>query len=82
MRDAKESQAITTPPESGSDRAESVSEKRATVNSSALETDYHLTGSKLFFILAGIGLAIFLFALDISVISTVRLLSMVYSNDD
>jgi hypothetical protein len=37
----------------------------------ASETDHHLTGSKLYFVLTGIGLAIFLFALDVSIISTV-----------
>ena len=36
------------------------------------ETDHHLTGSKLYLVLGGLGLAIYLFALDIAVISTVR----------
>jgi hypothetical protein len=36
------------------------------------ETTHHLTGSKLYLVLAGLGLAMYLFALDISVISTVR----------
>ena len=37
------------------------------------ETDHHLTGSALFLVLGGLSLAIYLFALDISVISTVLL---------
>jgi hypothetical protein len=40
----------------------------------ALETVHHLSGSRLYFVLGGLGLAIYLFALDFSVISTVCLL--------
>jgi hypothetical protein len=36
-----------------------------------VEKDLYLTGSKLYLVLLGLGLAIFLFALDISIISTV-----------
>ena len=42
------------------------------------ETDHHLTGSALFLVLGGLALAIYLFALDISVISTVLLVCVTF----
>jgi hypothetical protein len=46
----------------------------ATTQSVSSETTHHLTGSKLYLVLGGLGLAIYLFALDISVIATVPIL--------
>ncbi len=79
MLDAKEPQATVASPGRGSDSANAVPPQPTVVKSPASEIDYHLTGSKLYVILAGIGLAIFLFALDISVVSTVRILQVKHS---
>ena len=58
-------------PAPGCESAELALERSTTPQSPAAETDYHLRCSKLYLVLAGIGLAIFLFALDISVVATV-----------
>ena len=82
MPEEKEPHSTTASTGPGSDSAESVSVIPATATSPALETEYYLTGSKLYLVLLGVGLAIFLFALDVSVISTVWPLSSNYVHTD
>lgn len=48
-----------------------VSQEQKTIERTEYETSQYLTGSKLYVVLGGLGLAIYLFALDIAVISTV-----------
>ncbi len=61
-------------PSSSDDGAEAVSgsQGESKIEEPKAEDTYHLTGSKLYLVLAGLGLAIYLFALDIAVIATVR----------
>ena len=73
MLDQEEPQSARHLPPIGSETTELALAGSPIIKTAALETDYHLTGVKLFLVLAGIGLAIFLFALDASVISTVSL---------
>ncbi|EXJ87105.1 hypothetical protein A1O3_04063 [Capronia epimyces CBS 606.96] len=53
-----------------SDAVESVSHEQDVTESTELEATHYLTGSKLSLVLVGLGLAIYLFSLDIAVIST------------
>jgi hypothetical protein len=71
MSAEQEARSTTGTPASASDSTKSDLEKPVIAQAPVSETDHHLTGSKLYFVLTGIGLAIFLFALDVSIISTV-----------
>ncbi|OAP57427.1 hypothetical protein AYL99_08165 [Fonsecaea erecta] len=59
--------AVTVPVTENVDTIASAQDASKTTES---ETAHHLTGSRLFLVLGGLGLAIYLFALDIAVIST------------
>lgn len=71
MLDDKEPQPTINMPSRGSEKDDSDLERPEVAQVPKEETNYYLTGSKLYLILAGIGLTIYLFALDVSVISTV-----------
>lgn len=58
--------------ESSTDDVATVETSRVTTKTTNTETDHYLTGSRLYLVIAGIGFAIYLFALDISVVATVR----------
>lgn len=60
--------------DAGTDNVATVETSQAITKATDPETDHYLTGSRLYLVIAGIGLAIYLFALDISVVATVRLL--------
>ncbi|OCT44541.1 putative HC-toxin efflux carrier TOXA [Cladophialophora carrionii] len=62
--------STTGTPASSPESTRSVLEKPTIAQVPVSESDYYLTGSKLYLVLTGIGLAIFLFALDVSIIST------------
>ncbi|KIW17361.1 hypothetical protein PV08_04555 [Exophiala spinifera] len=47
-----------------------VQTSQATTDATSPDSDHYLTGSRLYLVIAGIGLAIYLFALDISVVAT------------
>ncbi|KAJ9647394.1 hypothetical protein H2204_000022 [Knufia peltigerae] len=56
--------------ESSTDDVATVETSRVTTKTTNTETDHYLTGSRLYLVIAGIGFAIYLFALDISVVAT------------
>ena len=70
----KAPQSTIATPASAPDLVEPVLENVEATRSISSETTYHLTGSKLYLVLGGLGLAIYLFALDISVLATVPVL--------
>lgn len=71
MLDDKEPQPTVDIPSRDSQKDESDLETPEVSQAPKAEVDYYLTGPKLYLVLGGIGLAIYLFALDVSVISTV-----------
>jgi hypothetical protein len=75
MFDDKEPHSTLEMPGPEFSSAEPVSEKLKTTSGES-ETVHNLTGSKLYLVLGGLGLAIYLFALDVAVISTVRLVPL------
>ena len=64
---------ITGMTDTNADNIEAGSKTPGHVEKSESGTEYHLTGSRLYLVLLGLGLAIYLFALDIAVIATVCL---------
>ncbi|EXJ75038.1 uncharacterized protein A1O5_01734 [Cladophialophora psammophila CBS 110553] len=52
------------------ENVDTISKSQGSISSKYSETAHHLTGSRLYLVLGGLGLAIYLFALDIAVIST------------
>lgn len=71
MLQSQEPQIINETPPSNSHDTETGSKAQDSTDNTGLETVHHLSGSRLYFVLGGLGLAIYLFALDFSVISTV-----------
>ncbi|OQU94427.1 hypothetical protein CLAIMM_00785 [Cladophialophora immunda] len=61
---------VTTVPVPITQNVNTISNTKDAVKTPESETAHHLTGSKLYLVLGGLGLAIYLFALDIAVIST------------
>ncbi|KIY01331.1 uncharacterized protein Z520_02883 [Fonsecaea multimorphosa CBS 102226] len=52
------------------DNVDAISSTQDAIKATQSETAHHLTGSRLYLVLGGLGLAIYLFALDVAVIST------------